>query len=135
MVFAQAANRKPLGRHLWVKQHWANEIKEQGIDAIIAKIKEQLAPENIDELYVSFDIDALDEQYASATGTPEAEGMTPDDAMKVLVELAKDYPITGADMMEIAPFTNSCGTGEEGTERTLKYGAELSALLLQQMAK
>jgi agmatinase len=116
-----------------VKQHWAKEVEEQGVDAIIDKIVEQLKADNIDEVYVSFDIDALDETYAAATGTPEPDGLSPDEAMKILRAVAAQCPITGADMMEIAPFTDSTGLGETSRDRTLKAGAEISAFLLQQM--
>ena len=118
-----------------VKQHWAHEVKEDGVEAVIERIKGQLAPENIDELYVSFDIDALDEEFASATGTPEPDGLSPEEAMKILKELAKDYPITGADMMEIAPFTDSSGQGAVSADKTLKSAAQISAFLLSEMNK
>ncbi|WP_448566182.1 arginase family protein [Thalassotalea ganghwensis] len=116
-----------------VKQHWAHEVKEQGVDAIISRIHEQLADENIDELYVSFDIDAIDDSFAAATGTPEPDGLMPEEAMKILTSLAAKYPITGADMMEIAPFTDSTGQGAAASQKTLKVGAEISAFLIEQM--
>ena len=118
-----------------VKQHWADEIKQQGIESIIEQIKLQLANEAIDELYVSFDIDALDSEFAAATGTPEPNGMSPDEAMAVLKALADIYPITGADMMEIAPFTDSTGLGVEAATRTLAEGAKISAFLIEQINK
>lgn len=118
-----------------VTQHWAKEIREQGVEAIVANILAQLKREHIDELYVSFDIDALDASIASATGTPEPDGMSQEDAMAILTALAKHYPITGADMMEIAPFTDSSGLGAISAERTLAAGAEISALLISEMAK
>jgi len=118
-----------------VKQHWANEVRENGVDSVIENIMAQLEGENIDELYVSFDIDAIDDSYASATGTPEPGGLHPEEAMKILQTLAAKYPITGADMMEIAPFTDSSGRGASSAETTLKVGAEISAFLLEEMAK
>ena len=48
------------------------------------KFLAQLAEQNIDELYVSFDIDAIDDSYASATGTPEPDGLMPSEAMQIL---------------------------------------------------
>ena len=116
-----------------VKQHWANEVREQGVDAIIEKIVAQLKAEKIDELYVSFDIDAIDDSFAAATGTPEPDGLYPDEAMTILRKLSEACPITGADMMEIAPFTDSSGRGAESAEKTLKVGAEISAFLLKEM--
>ena len=118
-----------------VKQHWAHEVRENGVQSIIDKILAQLAEEKIDELYVSFDIDAIDDSYASATGTPEPDGLYPEEAMDILRQLAAKYPITGADMMEIAPFTDSSGRGASSAEQTLKVGAEISAFLLSEMDK
>jgi agmatinase len=37
--------------------------------------------------------------------------------------------------MEIAPFTDSCGQGVAGQEKTLKVGADISAFLLKEMAR
>ena len=118
-----------------VKQHWAHEVKENGVQSIIDAIHAQLANENIDELYVSFDIDALDDSFAAATGTPEPDGLSPDEALAILTSLANKYPITGADMMEIAPFTDSTGQGVSASEKTLKAGGDISAFLLTEMAK
>lgn len=118
-----------------VKQHWAHEIREKGADAIADEVIAQLKQDAVDELYVSFDIDALDAEYASATGTPESGGLTPDEAMLILTKLNEHFPITGADMMEIAPFTDSSLEGKSSSETTLKEGAKLSAFLLNAMNK
>lgn len=116
-----------------VKQHWAKEVRELGVDRVINNIKAQLADQAIDELYVSFDIDALDAEFASATGTPEEDGLTPEEAIKIIKTLGDLYPITGADMMEIAPFTDSSGRGAISSEQTLAVGAEISALLIERI--
>ncbi len=118
-----------------VKQHWAHEVKELGVEQVINNILAQLAEQNIDELYVSFDIDAIDDSYASATGTPEPDGLMPIEAMQILRAIAAKYPITGADMMEIAPFTDSSGQGEVSREKTLKVAGEISAFLIAEMSK
>jgi agmatinase len=118
-----------------VKQHWAAEVKTLGVEKVIENILAQLAVQNIDELYVSFDIDAIDDSYASATGTPEPNGLMPAEAMAILRAIAAQYPITGADMMEIAPFTDSSGLGVIGQEKTLKVAGEISAFLISEMNK
>ena len=118
-----------------VKQHWAHEVKEFGVEKVIENILDQLAVQNIDEIYVSFDIDAIDDSYASATGTPEPDGLMPNEAMQILRAIAAKYPITGADMMEIAPFTDSSGQGEISRDKTLKVGGEISAFLLNEINK
>jgi len=87
-----------------VKQFWAKYVKEVGpakiAEQIIVKLKEQ----KIDELYITFDIDALDAQYASSTGTPEPGGLAPHECTTIIEMLASEFKVTGADIMEIAPF-------------------------------
>lgn len=118
-----------------VKQYWAEEIQELGTQKIISEILHQLKSDDIDELYVSFDIDALDDEYASATGTPEPNGLTPTQVMDILQSLAAEIPITGADMMELAPFTDSSGKGEISTKTTFNIAAKISAFLLNELSK
>ena len=60
---------------LGIKQYWASELLERNPSEVSQEILEQLREKNIDEVYVSFDIDAIDETYASATGTPEKDGL------------------------------------------------------------
>ena len=118
-----------------VKQFWSEEIKKEGVDSIVEKVIKQLQHNVVEELYVSFDIDALDSEFASATGTPEPNGLTPEEALQILESLSQSYPITGADMMEIAPFTDSTGKGAESSEKTLRVAAEISAFLITQISK
>lgn len=118
-----------------VTQHWAKEVQDLGVEHIIRLILEQLDGDEIDELYVSFDIDAIDSSFVSATGTPEPDGITPNEALQILKALAAKYPITGADMMEIAPFTDTSGEGIESSKQTLAVAAEISAFLLTKMSK
>ena len=118
-----------------VKQHWAHEIIERGAAAVAADAIAQLKADNVDEIYVSFDIDALDAEFASATGTPEHHGLTPQHALDILSAIADEFPITGADMMEIAPFTDSSLVGQSSSETTLREGAKISAFLISAMNK
>jgi agmatinase len=118
-----------------VRQHWAKEIKELGVEKVIENVLAQLAQQNIDELYVSFDIDAIDDSFASSTGTPEPDGLMPEDTMKILHAIAAEYQITGGDMMEIAPFTDSSGQGEVSRIKTLKVAGDISAFLIGEMNK
>lgn len=113
-----------------VTQYWADEIRQQGASNIAQQIIKQLKDDKIDELYVSYDIDALDASYAAATGTPEFGGLTPEESLTILRLLAAEFPITAADMMEIAPFTDATGQGPDANLSTLREGAKLSAFLL-----
>ncbi len=117
-----------------VVQHWAQDVKEKGASAIAVDIIKQLQQDDVDELYVSFDIDAIDAEFAAATGTPESGGMSPDDALVIIQMLADNFAITGADMMEIAPFLNTSQQPSNEPHTTLKVGADISALLLKAMS-
>lgn len=52
--------------------------------------------------YMSFDIDVLDPAYAPGTGTPEAGGLTPREALAYLRSLA-GIAFTGFDLVEVSP--------------------------------
>ncbi len=96
-------------RHHWentfgVHQLWANEIKEKGLNTALNQFEKYLIDKKFDEVYISFDIDALDSEYAPATGTPESGGMAPHEAKLFLDLIGKHTRVTGSDMMEIAPF-------------------------------
>jgi len=116
-----------------VQQFWTKDVKEQGASEVAKKIQEYLAKEEIDELYVSFDIDAIDSAYASATGTPEPEGLDPHEAMIILKTLNEKLPITGADMVEIAPFLQTNLGESVEPDTTLDVGASISSFLIEAM--
>jgi len=118
-----------------VNQFWTHEINERGAQSIVDETIGKLQAQGIDELYVSFDIDALDAHFAAATGTPEPDGLNPQQALLIISELAKHFKITGADMVEIAPFLNTNEDGGNDREKTLTAGSQISELLLNCLAK
>jgi agmatinase len=118
-----------------VVQHWAKDVREKGAKALAAEIIAQLTEDKVDELYVSFDVDAIDSQWIAATGTPESGGMTPDESLTIIQALADVFPITGADIMEIAPFLNTSLKASDEPSTTLTVSADISAALLKAMQK
>jgi agmatinase len=89
-----------------INQYWIDDFKEMGAETISQEIIKILKRDNIDEIYISFDIDAIDNNYVTATGTPEANGLQPHEAMIIIQNLALNFPIGGADLMEVAPLIN-----------------------------
>jgi agmatinase len=65
-------------------------------------IRERLAAHGRPPLYLSLDIDCLDPAFAPGTGTPEPGGLTTNQVLTVLEELA-DLPFVGMDCVEVAP--------------------------------
>jgi len=113
---------------LGVSQFWAFEC-ENNIAEVKKSLLSLLEKREIEELYISFDIDALDAQYASATGTPEKEGLSPYVALDILHFLQDRFLITGADLVEVAPFSNPLGY-PMAQETTLALAASLSSFLI-----
>jgi guanidinopropionase len=75
------------------------ELVETGIPAVIAKAREVVGSGPV---YVSFDVDSLDPAFAPGTGTPEAGGLLPREALALLRGLA-GLDIIGGDVVEVAP--------------------------------
>lgn len=105
-IRSSGQNKEYWENKLSVQQFWADEINNNE-SAIIETIIAYLKDKGVQELYVSFDIDALDASYASATGTPEAGGLQPHTCCRYISQLSEHFSITGADLVEVAPFVKS----------------------------
>jgi agmatinase len=100
---------------LGVKQYWAAEIREN-IQEVLDQTMAFLKKEDIDEVYISFDIDALDSKYASATGTPEPGGLEPHQCSVIIKKIGSAFKVSGADLVEVAPFVRSSSESELAPE-------------------
>lgn len=86
-----------------VLQLWADECVESDPEKMGAEIAEHLAAQGCDALYVSNDIDGTDPRWAAATGTPEPGGMTPTWISTLTRRVARELPLVGGDLVEVAP--------------------------------
>jgi len=68
------------------------------VDELVA----HLAPG--EDVYISFDIDALDPSVAPGTGTPEPGGFTYYEAKAILRAVAQRANVVGMDMVEVDPL-------------------------------
>ena len=122
---------------LGIKQFWANEINHQSIPDISMEVIEHLKKHKIEEVYVSVDIDAIDEQYASATGTPEKDGLSPEMPAMILSPIFEHFKVTGADMVEVAPWIQRIEEdqikGNTGAMQTLLTASSISRFLIENM--
>jgi agmatinase len=93
-----------------VRFYTTEQVKEEGIDAIVRDVLDYL---NTERVYISIDADAIDPGYAPAVGTPEPFGMTPSDVRTVIKNLA---PLAvGFDIVEITPDYDHGETALLGT--------------------
>ncbi len=115
------------------QQIWAHEVHSKGAQAIADQIVAHLKTLDVEEVYVSFDIDVLDASYAGATGTPEHGGLTPHEPMLILQSVFENFKITGSDMVEIAPMVKAPDVKQVEPETTLLVAGAISTFLIQAM--
>lgn len=116
-----------------VKQWWNKEIQKNGIEFVTKKIIDHYKKLGVEELYISFDIDALDEKFASATGTPEPDGMRPYECVTMIREIAQHFKVTGADLVEVAPYVLPPGAKPQDQKQTVASAAIIARVLLEAM--
>lgn len=104
---------------LGVRQFWADECVRDPKGAQ-ERILDHLAAVGCKRLYISNDVDGTDVRWASATGTPEENGLTPDFVEGLILAAGQRFDVVGGDVMEVAP---SVAAPEGGLEETLKLGA------------
>lgn len=80
-----------------VEIHWAHRRRQWDLDALAARLKGQ-------SIYVTFDIDGLDNAEMPATGTPTPGGLTYFEALDILKVAADAGTIVGADVVELSPI-------------------------------
>lgn len=112
-----------------VRQFWADECV-QDPEGAQRRILEHLERVGCKRLYISNDIDGTDEAWASATGTPEPNGLHPDFVEDLILRAGEHFEIVAADIMEVAP-TVAAPTG--GRETTLALGARYLRASLRAM--
>ena len=66
----------------------------------LKKLKKLLKNKNV---YISFDVDALDPSLMPATGTPEPNGLYWDQAISLIKLICKNSKVLGADINEFSP--------------------------------
>lgn len=115
------------------KQIWAKEVLELGAGVVADNIVAHLKKLEVEEIYISFDIDCLDQEYAGATGTPEPHGLSPHEPMVIMQTLFENFKISGSDIVEIAPMVKAPNIKQIEPETTLLVASALATFLIQAM--
>jgi agmatinase len=87
---------------LGVRQFWADEVRARGegaIDDVLAHLRAIGAR----RVYLSNDIDATDAAAAPATGAPAPQGLSVDFVRALIRRVGAEFPLLGADIVEVAP--------------------------------
>ena len=85
-----------------IKNYKVEEVREKGVAAIMNQIDQKLA--HCDLIYVSFDVDSMDPDLTSyGTGTPVKNGLTPEEAKQILVNLSQNPKTVCLELVEVNP--------------------------------
>lgn len=85
-----------------IKNFTVEEVRQQGVTAVMRQINEKLA--GCDIIYASFDVDSMDPDLTSyGTGTPVRNGLTPAEAKEILVNLMENPKTVCLEMVEVNP--------------------------------
>ncbi|MBM3257101.1 MAG: agmatinase family protein [Candidatus Liptonbacteria bacterium] len=92
-------------RTMKIKAFFAHEVKRGACSpSFVSNIFWKIAQALPDEVYVSFDIDGLDQSMCPHTGTPVPGGLTWDEMEQILQALVENGKrIVGCDLVEVTP--------------------------------
>nr|XP_022918125.1 arginase-1-like isoform X1 [Onthophagus taurus] len=80
-----------------------DHIQNMGIQSVIDNVLKKIDPDNNRSLHLSFDIDAIDPQFAGSTGTPVPGGLLVREGISIANALHKTGRLDGMDMVEVNP--------------------------------
>ncbi len=87
---------------LGIKNYTVAELRERKWPSIAAEF--QTCIDQIDILYISFDVDSMDPDLTSyGTGTPVKDGITPEEANDMLTFFAKQEKLCCLEFVEVNP--------------------------------
>jgi agmatinase len=90
-----------LEAHPEIGVHTARDVYRCSIEAVADDVVAQL--QNVDSVYVTLDIDALDPACAPGTGAPEAGGLSSRELLELLHVIFARLPVRALDIVEVAP--------------------------------
>jgi arginase family enzyme len=100
------ASQKPRAhweQTLGVRQIWAEEARGLPPDELAEQVVSHLRERGVRRVYVSNDIDGTDAHHAAACGTPEPDGLEPEQVLAVIAAVGRAFDVIGADLVELAP--------------------------------
>lgn len=86
-------------------------------DKIIPKLINRLKNKN---LYISLDVDALDQEYIPCTGTPVSNGIKIDNLCEILLQLDNNCNINAFDLVEFNPILHKSNEKSKSLENIEK---------------
>lgn len=95
------------------------DIDELGMKAVVSEALE-ISGAGVDQVHLSFDVDAIDPREAPGTGTSVRGGLTYREAHLAMELIADSRRVTSAELVEVNPIIdNANGTAELAVEMLL----------------
>ena len=91
-----------------VREIPAREVWRRGIGQVMDEAMAQ-AGDGTDAIYVSFDIDAVEDASVPGTGAPAPGGLTPQEANEAVYMLGKNRKVMALDLVEVDPIKDVKG--------------------------
>ena len=85
----------------------ADDVSKIGANEVMSRILDRINPDLKKPIHVSFDVDALDPQFASSTGTPVDQGLSLDDAISMAKIIQETKKLSVLDVVEVNPLIGS----------------------------
>lgn len=99
----------------------ALEVRARGIEEVIENALE-IAGDGTEAIYVSLDIDVIDQSQAPGTAAPNASGIDAREMQFALRRVARDSRVIGCDIVEISPpFDPGNLTANVGAQLVLNF--------------
>jgi agmatinase len=92
-------------REVGFRWYTAYELDERGLRLCLDEVIG--AARDWDKVFLSVDIDSLDPAFAPGTGTPEPGGLTPRELLYAVRRIARELPLVGMELVEVAPMYDS----------------------------
>jgi agmatinase len=80
-----------------------SEIVDRGLNAVVDDAVASCSDTESKGIFISVDIDVVDPGMAPGTGTPEPGGITSRELLDTVRRLAREFPVVGADIVEVSP--------------------------------
>lgn len=106
--YANAPSLAEFAKQNGVRAVTADGVREHGMRDVAREAVEQ-AGDGVDHLFLSVDIDGLDQSIAPGCSAPGAGGLTFDEARCLVETVAADTRCRGMDVVEVAPNLDPTG--------------------------
>ncbi len=94
---------KKIIKDLSIQYYSSNEIKLHGMDTIVNHALNKIDPFRIKPIHLSFDVDVIDPEFMSSTGTKVTKGLSPEEIMVLGRTLGETGCLRSMDVVEFNP--------------------------------